>query len=133
MLMLGVARALKGMHQYRMPMGQGGGQAASAKGKARAVREAAADADRDAARRAGKTPKQKRREMVAEPPERGDGGEDQEEEEEERPLMEGEVTRAQEGVGEGELRPYAHRDIKPGNFPMFPFLPLSDHSFSSVY
>lgn len=28
--------------------------------------------------------------------------------------MEGEVTRAQEGVGEGELRAYAHRDIKPG-------------------
>ena len=28
--------------------------------------------------------------------------------------MEGEVTMAQEGVGEGEVRAYAHRDIKPG-------------------
>lgn len=106
-LMLGVARALKGMHQYRMPKGTGG-QAVTAKGKARAVREEAASADRDAARRVGRSQKQKRRGMVAEPPEQ-EGGE-----EEEMPLMEGEVTRAQEGVGGGELRAYAHRDIKPG-------------------
>jgi serine/threonine kinase 16 len=107
-LMVGVARALKGMHQYRVPKGLGG-QAVGAKGKARAVREEAASADRDAARRAGKSQKQKRREMVAEPPDQDDG------EEEDVPLMEGEVTRAQEGVGEGGLRAYAHRDIKPGN------------------
>jgi len=112
-LMVGVARALKGMHQYRMPNGLGG-NAVGAKGKARAVREEAANADRDAARRAGKTQKQKRREMVAEPPEQEDG------DEEEMPLMEGEVTRAQEGVGEGELRAYAHRDIKPGMSPSSP-------------
>ena len=107
-LMVGVARALKGMHQYRVPSGLGG-KAVGAKGKARAVREEAAHADRDAARRAGKSQKQKRREMVAEPPDQED-----DEEEEDMPLMEGEVTRAQEGVGEGEIRAYAHRDIKPG-------------------
>lgn len=106
LLMLGVARALKGMHQYRIPRGQGS-EAAGAKGKARAIREVAASADRDAARSAARTQRQKRREMVAEPPDKDNG-------EEEVPLMEGEVTRAQEGVGEGEVRAYAHRDIKPG-------------------
>ena len=109
-LMLGVARALRGMHQYRMPKGLGQ-PASNAKGKARAVREEAAEADRDAARRAGKSQKQKRREMVAQPPGEENG-------EEEMPLMDGEVTRAQEGVGEGELRAYAHRDIKPGISPL---------------
>lgn len=105
-LMLGVARALKTMHQYRVPKKEGG-QAAGAKGKAQAVTDEAASADREAATRAGKTRKQKRRQMVAEPA-------DEEDEEEEMPLMEGEVTSAQEGVGEGEIRAYTHRDIKPG-------------------
>jgi len=108
-LMLGVAKALKGMHQYRMPSRSTGGPAATAKGKARAVREEAASADRDAARRTGRNQRQKRREMIAEPPDADEG-----EEEEGVPLMEGEVTRAQEGVAEGDLRGYAHRDIKPG-------------------
>lgn len=88
-LMLGVAVALRGMHHYRMPRGQG-------KGKARAAGEEGEVASR----------KGKRREMVAEPP--------AEDEEEDRPLMQGEVAQAQEGVGEGEIRAYAHRDIKPG-------------------
>lgn len=118
-LMLGVARALKGMHQYRMPRGLGG-QAGGAKGKARMVREEAADADRDAAMRAGKSQKRKRREMVAERAEQEAGEED-------LPLMAGEVTQAQEGVGEGELRAYAHRDIKPGTtqISMFPWRVLA--------
>jgi serine/threonine kinase 16 len=112
-LMLGVAKALKGMHQYRMPQrSTTGGPAATAKGKARAVREEAVSADRDAAQRAGRSQRQKRREMIAEPPDAEDG-----EEGEAMPLMEGEVTRAQEGVAEGDLRGYAHRDIKPGKPP----------------
>ncbi|CAK47067.1 uncharacterized protein An16g08180, partial [Aspergillus niger] len=37
------------------------------------------------------------------------------EEEENEPLMDDEVTISQEGVQDGDLRPYAHRDIKPGN------------------
>ncbi len=97
-LFLGVARALKAMHQYRVKGAPGG--AASQK-KAKGVRQEAAKADQDAA----KKNKQRRR---REEPER-----DQEDIEQE-PLMEGEITMSQEGVGDGELRAYAHRDIKPG-------------------
>ena len=96
-LMLGVARALKDMHQYHV---QGG---ASSRGKAKAIRDEAAAADRDAAKRAKKS----KREMRAEPQEQDDMEAGQ-------PLMEGEVMRSQEGVADGELRAYAHRDIKPG-------------------
>ena len=97
-LFLGVARALKAMHQYRVKGAPGG---AASQRKAKGVRQEAAEADQDAA----KKNKQRRR---REEPER-----DQEDAEQE-PLMEGEVTKSQEGVGEGELRAYAHRDIKPG-------------------
>lgn len=41
------------------------------------------------------------------------------EDEENEPLMDDEVTRSQEGVQEGGLRPYAHRDIKPGGCLLF--------------
>lgn len=98
-LFLGVARALKAMHQYRVKGAPGG--AASQK-KAKGIRQEAEEADQDAATEN----KQRRRRPE---PER-----DQEDVEQE-PLMDGEVTRSQEGVGDGELRPYAHRDIKPGN------------------
>ena len=97
-LLLGVARALKAMHQYRVKGGPGG---PTAQKKARGVRSEAASADQDAARKA----KQKRRTREQEP---------QDEDVEQEPLMDGEVTRSQEGVGEGEVRAYAHRDIKPG-------------------
>lgn len=96
-LFLGVARALKAMHQYRVKGGPGG--VASQK-KARGIRQEAAQADQDAAKKS----KQGRR-----------GKEPDQEELEQEPLMEDEVTMSQEGVGEGELRAYAHRDIKPGN------------------
>ena len=97
-LFLGVARALKAMHQYRVKGAPGG---VASQRKAKGVRQEAAEADQDAAKRS----KQRRR---REAPERN------QEDVEQEPLMEGEVTRAQEGVGEGELRAYAHRDIKPG-------------------
>ena len=97
-LFLGVARALKAMHQYRVKGAPGG---PGAQKKARGVREEAAEADEDAARQVGRRRKSKERDR------------DQEDVEQE-PLMEGEVTRSQEGVGEGEIRAYAHRDIKPG-------------------
>lgn len=86
------------MHQYRVKGVPGG---AASQRKAKGVRQEAAEADQDAAKKS----KQRRR---REDPER-----DQEEVEQE-PLMEGEVTMSQEGVGDGELRAYAHRDIKPG-------------------
>lgn len=98
-LFLGVARALKAMHQYRVKGAPGG---PNAQKKARGVRKEAAEADQDAMRKA----KQRRR--------NDDAKQDQEDVEQE-PLMDGEVTRSQEGVEEGEIRAYAHRDIKPGN------------------
>lgn len=92
-LMLGVANALKSMHQFRVVGGAANTQAA------RAVRREGAEADGDTARRAGK-PK----------PRMND--DDQENE----PLMDDEVTQSQEGVQDGGLRPYAHRDVKPGGY-----------------
>lgn len=97
-LLLGVARALKAMHQYRVKGAPGG---ARAQKKAKGIRQEAAAEDQDAMRKA----KQKRRKETA--------NEDQEDTEQE-PLMDGEVTRSQEGLAEGEIRAYAHRDIKPG-------------------
>ncbi len=43
---------------------------------------------------------------------------------EQEPLMEDEVTKSQEGVDPGELRAYAHRDIKPGPHAFICFLLL---------
>lgn len=97
-LFLGVARALKAMHHYKVKRGPGG---PNAQNKARSVRQAGDEADKDAIR----NNKHRRRDAEVE--------QDQETVEQE-PLMEGEVTRSQEGVGEGETRAYAHRDIKPG-------------------
>ncbi|KAF2435877.1 serine/threonine protein kinase-like protein [Tothia fuscella] len=92
-LFLGVCKALKTMHQYKVKGGPGG---AAAVGKAQRVREEAARADAQAAEAAR------------------DAGRD-EDEEEEQPLMEDEITRSQDGVAPGKARAYAHRDIKPGN------------------
>jgi serine/threonine kinase 16 len=75
-LFLGVCRALKAMHYYKV------------KG------EPGVDSQNNA--------KQIRREAAAE------------DEEQQEPLMEGEVTMSQEGVAPGDIRAYAHRDIKPG-------------------
>jgi serine/threonine kinase 16 len=90
-LFLGVCKALKAMHQYKVKGGPGGGRSAA---KARRVREEAAAADRDAAQAAG--------------------AEDDDEAAE--PLMEAgdEITRSQDGIAPGQPRAYAHRDIKPG-------------------
>ena len=97
-LFLGVARALKAMHQYRVKGAPGG---AAAQKKTKGIRQEAAEADQDAAK---KTKQRRRRE----------GPDHESEDTEQEPLMEGEVTMSQEGVGEGEVRAYAHRDIKPG-------------------
>ena len=96
-LFLGVARALKAMHQYRVKA-PGGPKALK---KARKVRAEAAEVDEDAARQEGRQR------------DRSAGDRDQEDIENE-PLMDDDMTRSQEGVPEGEIRAYAHRDIKPG-------------------
>lgn len=95
-LFLGVAQALKAMHQYTVKGPPGG---AISHRKAKTVRAEAAAADSDAATRSKRS--------------RRDDDPDQREAEQD-PLMQGEVTMSQEGVGEGELRAYAHRDVKPG-------------------
>lgn len=92
-LFRGVCEALKAMHDYHVPADNGGargkGKGKTAKSKARRIREEGMRADRQAQDEA-------------------DG------EIEAEPLMEDEITLAQEGVAEGEIRAYAHRDIKPG-------------------
>ena len=87
-LFLGVCKALKAMHQYRVPQN---GPSTEGRNKARAkrIREEAVRADEEA-----------RLEI--------DG------DEEEQPLVDSEVTMAQEGVAPGGVRSYAHRDVKPG-------------------
>ncbi|KAH0563342.1 hypothetical protein GP486_002093 [Trichoglossum hirsutum] len=99
-LFLGVCNALKVMHQYRVRGPPGGTNSFN---RAHQVGEEAAQADEDAANEAAS---RKRKNKSAD--------RDMEDVEQE-PLMEGEVTRSQEGVAPGELRAYAHRDIKPGN------------------
>lgn len=96
MLILGVATALRSMHQYRVKSG------ADATRKAKGVRREGEEADAE-------------RTMQMKPKRRAIHRVQQEEEDEENePLMDDEVTRSQEGVQDGDLRPYAHRDIKPG-------------------
>lgn len=103
-LLLGVCKALKAMHQYRVGEGPGGNRAV---GKAKKIRGEAAKADREAKQAATMEMRPSNRRNIRE-------GEDDEELEAE-PLMEAEVTMAQEGIEEGGVRAYAHRDIKPGN------------------
>ncbi|CAL8575397.1 Serine/threonine-protein kinase env7 [Xanthoria parietina] len=97
-MFLGVAKALKAMHQYRVKGAPGGAQSRQ---NAKKLRQEAEEADRDAARKARGR--------------RKDADISEEEDIEQEPLMNGEVTRSQEGVGDGEIRAYAHRDVKPGN------------------
>lgn len=94
-LMLGVANALKAMHQYRVKSGAGSTR------RAKAIRREGEEADAALTMQMGK-PKRRASQRV------------DVEDSENEPLMDDEVTRSQEGVQEGDLRPYAHRDIKPG-------------------
>jgi len=98
-LFLGVCKALKAMHSYRVQGGPGG---VNSLNKARKVREEAADADDDA----GDEVDQRRG--------RQKGREVDHDSEQQEPLMESEVAASQDGIAPGEIRAYAHRDIKPG-------------------
>lgn len=95
-LMLGVAHAMRSMHQYRVRSGAGSTR------RAKAVRNEGAAADAEMKMQMGK-PKRRPSNRVDEDPEN-------------EPLMDDEVTQSQEGVEDGEIRPYAHRDIKPGEY-----------------
>jgi len=97
-LFLGICRALKAMHQYRVQGGPGGSNAVR---KAKQVRKEAAQADRETEEEVTRAnTRRKRRDR---------------DDEEQDALMEGEVMAAQQGVADGDIRSYAHRDIKPGN------------------
>lgn len=89
MLFLGVCRALRRMHGYTVE-GENG-NATKSKTTARRIRDEAEAADRELAEREGEDTEQVQ-----------------------QPLMDGEVTRAQDGLQPGQARAYAHRDIKPG-------------------
>jgi serine/threonine kinase 16 len=104
-LFLGVCKALKAMHNYRVQGGPGG---VNSQKKARRTRAEAAMADEEAEDEVDRRARQRGREQDPES-------------EQQEPLMDGEVTRSQEGVAPGEIRAYAHRDIKPGKS-SYPFL-----------
>ena len=113
-LMLGVCKALKAMHQYKVRgSGPGQGSGSGARAKAKAVREDAADEDADAV----KQNQRKGKRRVPDPEQRMEAdGNNTHADEAEQPLMSsGEVTQNLEGAAPGSIRAYAHRDIKPGN------------------
>jgi serine/threonine kinase 16 len=95
-LFLGVCKALKAMHNYRVREGPGG---ARSEGKAKKVRRDGARADAQA----------------AEAMEMRRHSDDDDVEVE--GLLDGEVSMAQEGIAPGGERAYAHRDSKPGSYP----------------
>lgn len=98
-LFLGVCKALKAMHYYKVQGGPGG---VNSQNKAKRIRGQAAQADQEA------------EEEVEQRRGRQKGRELDPESEQQEPLMEGEVTMSQQGVAPGDIRAYAHRDIKPG-------------------
>lgn len=98
-LFLGVCKALKAMHNYRV--GSGPGRVNSVK-KALKARGEASRADREAEEETG----QRRG--------KNNARDEDSDSEQQEPLMEGEVTISQDGVAPGDIRAYAHRDIKPG-------------------
>jgi serine/threonine kinase 16 len=95
------------MHQYKVPRQRedANGTASRSKQKAAATRQEAADEDADLARRQERS---QRRTMTAQ-------SQSEVHREQAEPLMDNEVTLAQDSVGPGQSRAYAHRDIKPGN------------------
>jgi len=95
-LFLGVCKALKAMHYYKVQGGQGGVQSQE---NAKRIRDEAARADDGEERRGRRSER-----------------ETDDEDEQAEPLMEGEVSISQQGIAPGGIRAYAHRDIKPGEF-----------------
>jgi serine/threonine kinase 16 len=101
-LFLGVCKALKAMHQYKVKSGPGG---ARSENNAKKVRREAARADAEAAESMEMRPSRKHREH-----------DDDDEQEAEGLLEETEASMATQGIAPGGERAYAHRDIKPGMF-----------------
>lgn len=121
-LMLGVCKALKAMHQYKVRnTGPGQGSGSASRAQAQAIRAEAAEEDADAAAAASKRkPPQRKKTRKMDPEQRmeADGDNTRHSDEAEQPLMSstgGEVTQSLSGTPPGATRAYAHRDIKPGN------------------
>ncbi|KUI66132.1 Serine/threonine-protein kinase ppk13 [Cytospora mali] len=93
-LFLGVCRALREMHVYN-----GAGAPGGAGGERMEMRVNGVDENVAASKGRGKKASQR------------SGADEDDEAEQQRPLMHGN----QEGVPEGDIKSYAHRDIKPGN------------------
>jgi serine/threonine kinase 16 len=100
-LFLGVCKALKAMHQYKVKGGPGG---ARSENKAKKVRREAARADAQAAESMEMRPSNRKHH----------DNDDDDEQENEGLLEESEASMATEGIAPGGERAYAHRDIKPG-------------------
>jgi serine/threonine kinase 16 len=99
-LFLGVCKALKAMHNYKAGSRPGG---ANGPNKMRKIRGEAAQASDEASEEAEqRRGRQKGREVDSDS-------------EQQEPLMESEITSTEEVVAPGNIRAYAHRDIKPGN------------------
>ena len=99
-LFLGVCKALKAMHNYKVGGPPGG---ARSQKKAKRVRGQAESADQELAAEA-----ERRRGKQTATREADSDSEQQE------ALLEPEILTAQEGIAPGGERAYAHRDIKPG-------------------
>jgi serine/threonine kinase 16 len=113
-LMLGVCKALKAMHQYKVRgSGPAQGSGSGAPAKAKAVGQEAVDEDADAT----KQNQRKGKRRAPDPEQRMEADSNNTHADEaEQPLMSGgEVTQSLEGATPGSVRAYAHRDIKPGN------------------
>jgi serine/threonine kinase 16 len=98
-LFLGVCKALKAMHNYKVGGPPGG---VNSQKKAKRVKGQAAAADQELAEEAEeRRGRQAAREVDSDS-------------EQQEALLEPEILTAQEGIAPGGVRAYAHRDIKPG-------------------
>jgi serine/threonine kinase 16 len=101
-LFLGVCKALKAMHNYKVGGAPGG---VNSQKKAKKVKGQAARADQELAEEAEEMRgRQAAREVDSDS-------------EQQEALLEPEILTAQEGIAPGGIRAYAHRDIKPGRPP----------------
>ena len=117
-LFLGVCRALRDMHVYT---GAGPGPApTAADGPAERMAMRPDGADMDPGGGGGRAKRGKKPERKAVRP--SAGADEDDESEQQRPLMAGEDGGAHGGGGgpSGEIRSYAHRDIKPGTVSCLP-------------
>ncbi|WYZ34783.1 hypothetical protein EsH8_I_001059 [Colletotrichum jinshuiense] len=104
LLFLGICKALKEMHQYT-----GGGAGGQPAGIERMEMGNGDEEDQGAGPKRKKSGKKNKGGKRVASMAAAQGADDDDESEQQRPLMEGETP------GSGDVKSYAHRDIKPGN------------------